>query len=168
MKTKLPCAFLVLLAAPAVCVPPAPPSPDALNAVQGLIRSMNTKDYVAYSGKLADNFVGHAVGEREPQSREVWLRDTRAAFDKESFKVSVTKVYFGSTTHGPFRQQVMLVEQITDFPLLGSLRSDCCSFFLTETLTLEGSKIVQIDRSPLFMTELSTTGERTDLRGSGR
>ncbi|WP_165912385.1 hypothetical protein [Novosphingobium sp. PhB165] len=158
-------AAILVFACPAAAVPPPPPLPDTINAVQAIIAAMTSKDFAGYDHVLADNFVGHKAEANEVLNRESWLHEIHEAFDNKVFSVTVVNVYEGATTtDGKFRPQVMLIERVSNFGLHGGIPGDCCAYYLTETLTLENGKVIRIDRSPLFSSELSKTGERTDLQ----
>lgn len=149
---------------PAVAVPPPPPFPATLAATQTVIAAMTGKDFKRYEGVFANDFVGHKSESDQIIDRAAWLREMKEAFDNKAFAVTITHVYDGSATiDGKYRPQVMLVERVSNFGLRNGVPGDCCAYYLTETLTFDGGKIVRIDRSTLFHNELSNTGERTDL-----
>lgn len=159
------CMAALLIAAPAIAVPPPPPMPGTLGAVQAMIAALKRKDLAAYEAVLTDDFVGHGAENDEPFNREAWLRKTKEAFENEALHISILHVFEGGATiEGKFRQQVMLVEHVSNFPLRDGIPGDCCTYYLTETLTLKGNKIGRIDRSTVYWNALSKAGERTDLR----
>ncbi|WP_314716984.1 nuclear transport factor 2 family protein [Sphingobium yanoikuyae] len=156
--------FALLIAAPASAVPPPPPPPAALNAAQTFIAALTSKDLAAYGDALADDFSGYESESQTPQDRAAWLGKMRDAFANDSFHVTIMKVFQGSATvAGRHRQRIMVVERISNFPLRDGVPGDCCAWYLTETLTMDGGKVARIDRSTLYATELSATGKRTDI-----
>lgn len=157
-------AIVLGFACPAAAVPPPPPFPDTLAATQAVIAAMTKKDFAGYDSVLANDFVGYKSENGQAIDRGAWLREMKIAFDNKAFGVTITHVFEGAATvDGKFRPQVMLVERVSNFGLRNGLPGDCCAYYLTETLTLDGGKIARIDRSTLFQNELSKTGERTDL-----
>ena len=154
-----------VLAGPAAGVPPPPPPADTLEAAQSFIRAMTAKDFAAYSDVLAENFTGHKSEKPEPVSRDAWFAEMREAFANESFHVTILHVFQGgATVDGRYRQQVMLVEKVSNFPWRNGVPGDCCAWHLTETLTIADGKVERIESSTLYGTELSDRGRRTDIK----
>lgn len=160
---KILAALTLSLAIPAIAAPPPPPSDEALTAVQTFIRATKEKDMRVYAGTLSERFVGNdeLAG---PATKTEWLDKVSKEFGNARRNVNIIKVFYGThQAKGKFATRVMLMENANNFSFGGSRSPDCCAFYLTETLTLDGGKIVQIDRSALFETVLSPTGTRTDL-----
>lgn len=156
--------------APAIAVPPPPPMPEVLEPTQAILHAMTAKDIRAYDAVLADSFVGYKNGDlSDPQTREAWLKEMTEAFANPAFGVRFMQVFQGSVlVGGKLRQQVVLVEHVSNYALRSNgIPGDCCGFYVTETITIDGGKVVRIDRSPLYDNELSATGERTDIRQPG-
>ncbi|WP_293976624.1 hypothetical protein [Sphingomonas sp.] len=158
-------AIAISFATPAMAVPLAPPRPDTLKAVQSFIRALVTKDAAAYGDMLAEDFAGYESMQSASENRETWLGKIRKAFANDGFHASIMQVFSTSDySSGRYRARVILVENASNFTLRDGITGDCCTYYLTETITFDGGKIVRIDRSDLFDNRLSTTGERTDLR----
>lgn len=155
----------LFLAAPASAVPPPPPLPEAVDATQAIIRALTVKDFAAYEKLLSDGFVGYKNDGSEQRTREAWLREMAEAFSNPVFSVTIRHVFSGGRSiDGVLRQQVMLVENVRNYPARGNgIPGDCCEYYLTETITFDGGKVMRIDRSPLYDTQLSNEGRRTDL-----
>ena len=152
------------LAAPVGAAPPPPPLPATLDAVQGFVKALTENDYAAYESVLAQDFEAHKTERDEILDREAWLEEMKTAFENRHFSVKVMRVFEGSAKiDGQYLKQVLLVERASNIAMRGDVPGDCCVYFLTETLTLDGDKIIRIDRSSLFTNELSPEGKRTDL-----
>jgi len=161
---KVVAALILALAVPAIAAPPPPPSEEGLTAVQAYIRATKEKDLKAYDGLLSDAFLGNDDDLSGSANRTKWLDGVAKEFGNPHLNVNIIKVFYGGhLARGKFSIQVMLVENANNFSFGGTRSPDCCAFYRTETLTLDGAKIVEIDRSPLFDVVLSTAGTRTDL-----
>lgn len=161
---KILAALTLGLAIPAIAAPPPPPSDEALTAVQTLIRATKEKDVKVYAGTLSERFIGNDDELGGSATKTEWLDKVSKEFGNARWNVNIIKVFYGThQVKGKFATRAMLVENANNFSFGGSGSPDCCAFYLTETLTLDGGKIVQIDRSALFETVLSPTGTRTDL-----
>jgi len=162
---RLP-AFAALVAVPVAAVPPPPPAPGTLEATSATIHALTSKDLAAYEDLLAADFVGHTDDGEKTRTREAWLQEMREAFMNPAFNVTIMHVFqTGATIDGKFRQQIMLVENVDNYVLRSNgIPGDCCGFYLTETITFDGQKVMRIDRSRLYDNMLSATGARTDIK----
>jgi hypothetical protein len=145
----------LLLTVPAAAAPPPPPPTALLDTTQAYIRSLNAKDSASYGSLLAAGFAGYDIDGKGPLNRDRWMKKINDAFASKAFFATVRQVFSDG-------ERIMLIERINHIQLRDGVPGDCCVYHLAETLTLDGGKIVRIDRSPMFDTELSPTGERTD------
>ena len=161
---KVAAFCLLALASPAFAAPPPPPPPQALNAVQAYIRAITAKDADAYIGLLSSAFSADDDEIGGQVDRSTWITAIKRELANPRLHIVVMQVFFGGqlSYDGNFAWRVMIVENANNFSFGNNRAPDCCAFYRTETLTLDGDKITRIDRSAPFDTVLSPTGMRTD------
>lgn len=156
-------AFLALGTA-AIAAPPPPPLPNIAPVAQRYLRALKDRDIKTYGALLADDFVGDDPMQRNLHDRGAWLDQTTRELQHPRYDVTPERVFYGShSINGAPMQRLVIVEPVSNFSfgVVGS--PDCCEWHRIETLTLAGEKIAKIERSPLYDTELSQPGFRTDI-----
>lgn len=156
------CAASIFLAAPAHAIPPPPPSPDGLKVAQAFIRASIDKDLPLYSSLLSDQFMAADPEANKIVPKAEWLNSMAEAFQNKWLQIKILHVFYGDRIVGTGLQyQIMIVERLANYP--DPPHSDCCTFYRTETLILDGDKVSRLIRSIPFDSELSDTGKRTDI-----
>jgi hypothetical protein len=161
-KRAVLCALLAFSGAQAPAAPPAPPAPETLAVVQSFIKASVDKNLSLYTSLLSDDFVGVDAEVDKAMTRQDWLAGIAGAFQNRWLRTKVLEVFYGYHIVGEGLQyRVMIVERLDNYP--DPPHSDCCTFYRTEVLVLNGNRVSKIGRSIPFVDRLSNTGSRTDI-----